>query len=291
MDVLWAALAICAMVSVTFYVLAVSWQRTLRGHSRALRALFERLDALETVEDPVIRRKIGELMPSPLREVHILSFRLGERFWRNVLGATEQQILDIRENGTFVGSVKIEIWRSHVAVTVRELLPRSKSAGWHTRTLDIYAVDSGTPTVLWELCLQLPANSHAVELEQSSVELRYENGAIVLASQAFAKEQWLQSTDGARAKERIVFRVPLDAEQLAEFRISEADMEPADVEDGAGAARFGSGRQTIAAAVASFSYQDEQQGVDWQLRVRELDGRTAPGQWTIMEPSQVRRVS
>jgi hypothetical protein len=289
MDVLWAALAICAMVSVTFYVLAVSWQRTLRGHSRALRAVFERLDALETVEDPVMRRKIGELMPSPLRQVHILSFRLGERFWRNTLGATDQQMLDVRVNGTFVGAVKIDVWRSHVAITVRELLARNKSADWQTRTIDIYATNSGTPTVLWELCLEPPANSPA--RQQSSVELRYENGAIVLAARTSANEHWFQGNNGAPAEEKVVFRIPLDAEQLAPFRMSEADTEPAEIEDEAGAARFGAGRQRADAAVALFSHQDERQGVDWQLCVRELDGRTASGQWSIMEPSQVRRVS
>lgn len=82
MDILWAALAICAIVSVAFYALALSWQRMLRGHSRAIRGLFQRLEALEAMDDPLMRRRIGELMPSPLEQVHILSFRLGERFWR-----------------------------------------------------------------------------------------------------------------------------------------------------------------------------------------------------------------
>jgi hypothetical protein len=287
MDVLWAAVAICAMVSLVFYVLAASWQRMLRSHSRAIRDLFQRMEALESMEDPLVRRKIGELAPSPLEQVHILSFRLSEQFWRDTMGATEQQMRQVHEYGIFVGSVKMEMWRSHVAVILTELLPQSKSAGWQTRSMDIYAPDSA-PTVLWELCLPPTANSPAVD--PPSVQLRYENRAVILAARSKIKRNWPDASDSESAGERIVFRIPLDAEHLAQFR--DPDPEVDDGETGkATAAPLEGGGQRADAHIASFSHEDERQGVDWQLHIRELDGRTSSENWTIMEPPRVRRVS
>ena len=289
MDILWAAIAICAIVSVAFYVLALSWQRMLRSHSRAIRELFDRLEALEAMDDPLMRRKIGELMPSPLEQVHILSFRLSERFWRDTLGATELQVRHVHEHGTFIGSVKIEVWRSHAAITVRELLPQSKSAGWQTRTVDIYATDSSAPAVLWQLCLEPAANSRGTE--PPSVELRYVNGAIVLATRSGTNRARPEASHSESMDERIVFCIPLDAEQLAQFRVPEVDRETGGVESEAAAGPSGAGGQRADGWIASFSHQDERQGVDWQLRIRDLNGRTTSEHWTIMEPPQVRRVS
>lgn len=287
MDILWAALAICAIVSVAFYALALSWQRMLRGHSRAIRGLFQRLEALEAMDDPLMRRRIGELMPSPLEQVHILSFRLGERFWRDTLGATEQQVRHVHEHGTFVGSVKIEVWRNHIAITLRELLPQSRTAGWQTRTVDIYAVDASAPVELWELCLE-PATNSAIE--SPSVELRYENRAIVLAAQTLPNKALPGALNRGSMEERIVFRIPLDAEQLAEFRVTETDMET-EVKPEAAVGSFEAGAQRGDAPMALFSHQDERQGVDWQLRIRDLNGRTASEHWTVMESPRIRRVS
>jgi hypothetical protein len=288
MDVLWAAVAICAMVSLVFYVLAASWQRMLRSHSRAIRDLLQRIETLESMEDPFVRRKIGELAPSPLEQVHILSFRLSERFWQNTLGATEQQMRHVHEHGIFVGSVKMEMWRSHVAVTLTELLPQSKSAGWQARTVDIYASDSSAPTVLWELCLSPSANSPAVA--PPSVQLRYENHTVILAARTKIKRNWPQASNIESADERIVFRIPLDAEHLAQFRAPDPEMDDGETGEAA-AAPFEAGSLRADASITSFSHQDEQQGVDWHLHIRELNGRTSSENWTIMEPPQVRRVS
>jgi hypothetical protein len=279
MDILWAALAICAIVSVAFYVLAVSWQRTLKGHSRAIRALFQRLESMEAMEDPLMRRKIGELMPSPLEQVHVLTFRLGERFWRETLGASEHQVRYVHENGTFVGSVKIEVWRSHSAITLTELLPQNKSAGWQTRRLDIYSEDRGAPSVLWEIRLDPLQNPLAPK--PSSAELRYQDGAIVLAARAWEKQAWPGFLDDRCMDEKIIFRIPLEAARLAEFHVSEAEVET----EGLNTKAQACGR------IALFSHYDERQDVDWQLRIRELDGRNTSENWTIMDPPEARRVS
>jgi hypothetical protein len=283
MDVLWAAVGICLIVSLVFYILAASWQRLLRGHSRAIRDLLQRVQAIESMEDPFMRSRIGQLAPSPLEQVYILSFRLSERFWRDTLGATEQQLRNVHEQGTFVGSVKMEMWRSHVAITLRELLPQSRSAGWQTRTVDIYATNCSEPTVLWELCPTSTANSPAAEAP--SVQLRYENQSVILAARAKTSRDWAEALDSQSADEGIVFCIPLDVEQLAEFRAPETeDADPA-------AAPLGTGSLPADVNVASFCYQDERQGVDWQLHVRELRRRTASERWTLLEPPRARRVS
>lgn len=279
MDILWAALAICAIVSVAFYVLALAWQRMLRDHSRAIRELFQRVESLEAMDDPFLRNKIGELMPSPLEQVFILSFRLGEPFWYVTMGATEQQLRHLREHGTFVGSVKIEIWRSHIAVTLRELLPQTKSGGWQTRTVDIYAADSAKPTSLWELC---PAPSgKPVGAQMATVELRYQGGAISLVTRTSARMTQEQPSNSESTDEKVVFRIPLDVGELIPYRVSEGETEntlagnEADTDTG----------------ILLFAHQDEQKGIDWQLRIRNLNGRMASTDWAIMEPSRIRRVS
>lgn len=278
MDILWATMAICAVVSVVFYVLALSWQRTLRSQAGAIRALVQRLETLEAMEDPAIRHRIGELMPPPLEKVCIFSFRLGDQFWRETAGATETQISHIHEHGTFVGSVKIETWRSHVTVTLRELPPHSQSSGWQTRTVDVYSTDSGAGTVLWELSLD-PEFNLLIQKPQI-LELRYENKAIVLAIRALPREAWAGAPNGDTLEEKIIFCIPLDAEQLAEFRVSETDMR----------ARI-DGEKEEGGSIASFTCQGERQGVDWQLRLRSFDGRVSAGHWTIVKPRRERRVS
>jgi len=278
MDILWAAMAICAIVSVVFYVLAVSWQRTLRSQAGAIRTLVQRLEAFEEMENPVMRRKISELMPPPLEKVCILSFRLSDAFWRDTAGLTEAQIRHIHEHGTFVGSVKIETWRSHVAVTLRELPPRSQSSGWQARTVDVYATESDSGTVLWELDLDpklaLPTR------KPPTLDLRYEKKAIVLAMTCLAKEALVGISNGEPTEEKIVFRVPLDDDQLVPFRVAETDVE-AGLETG----------KEEGTSIESFACQDERQGIDWQLRVRDFGGSVSSGRWTVLESPRARRVS
>ena len=70
MDIIWTALGVCVLVGFVFYVLAQYWQRLLRAHSHALRDLTARVQALEEMEDPGFRQKVGESVPSPLEQVY-----------------------------------------------------------------------------------------------------------------------------------------------------------------------------------------------------------------------------
>lgn len=286
MDVLWTGLAISVVVGFVFYVLAIYWQRLLRGHSRAIRALSDRIEALEEMEDPRFRRKVGDSAPSPLEQVYVFSFRLSERFWADTIGASNEQLCYIRERGIFLSSVKIERWRSHIAVTLTELLPENQSAGWRTRTVDIYPTkETGTSASLWELYLESPENSRPSDLP-SAVELRLEHESLVLRARGAVPHRGpalqVEGKAVAHSGDKTIFEVPLDGDRLAAFRAGE---------DGAdGDALFPAAPGTDS-WLAFYRGEDEGQGVDWQLCLRDLDRKAIWERWNITEPWQARRVS
>ncbi len=274
MNILWAALAICLIVSFVFYVFAVSWQRTLRGHSRAIHILYQRLESLESMEAPFLRRKISELMPSQLEEVCIFNLSFSERFWRRSLEMTDEQVCDIRENAALLGSVKLDVWRRHTTITVTELLPLAKSTGWQNRTMEIYDSDNRTVT-LWELCLGPNANS--AERDGRCLQLRFRDKALELAISCSRTSTEVH--DSKSSDERIFFCVPLDAERLADYRVDHLDLR-----------EFPDGEMAKDRMLACFSDEDEDAGIGWHLSIRALDGGVSD-KWRFMEPTQVRRIS
>jgi hypothetical protein len=286
MDMLWVALGISAVVGFVFYAMASYWGRLLKSHSKVIRFLTQRVEALEEMEDPRLRQRLGDSAPSPLEQVYIFSFRLGERFWPETIGATPEQMRYIREQGKFLGSAKIERWRSHITVTLTELLPQTQSAGWKTRTVDIYPMNgSSGSAVLWELYLEAPANTAERETHPL-LELRYEEELLVLRARGGRlpanRERMAAPENGGR----VLFRVPLERELLSEYRVSEEESEIENGEDGAAVSR---GRQRKDSWVTFYRHEDEKQGVDWQLCLRDLGRKAAWEQWRIVEPQQARR--
>lgn len=284
MEIIWAGLGISALVGFAFYIMASQWARLLKSHSKAIRFLMQRVEALEEMEDPRLRRRSDESAPSPLEQVYIFSFRLSERFWSDTIEATAEQMRYIREQGRFLGSAKIERWRSHMTVTLTELLPQSQSAGWQTRTVDIYPGNKlSEAALLWELHLESPVNFESHE-KLTALELRLEEGMLVLRAR---HGKIFSRGDGKTApSEKIIFHVPLDAELLSDFRVRDEEAD----EPG----REGNGEQAPMLPrneswLTSYQHQDEEQGVDWQLCLRDLARKNAWEQWDIVEPQQVRR--
>lgn len=275
MNILWTALAICLIVSFVFYVFAVSWQRTLRGHSRAIHILYQRLEALESMEAPFLRQKISELMPSQLEEVCIFSLSFSERFWRRSLEMTDEQVCDIRENAALLGSVKLDVWRRHTTITVTELLPLSKSSGWQNRTIEIYGSDNTTITRIWELCLGSIANRADGGGRCLQLRLRDRTFELALSSSRTLTDVH----DSKSSDERTFFRVPLDAEHLTDYRVDDQDLRDSPV-----------GEMAKDRTMAYFSNEDEDAGIGWHLSIRALDGGVSD-KWRFMEPAQVRRIS
>lgn len=272
MNIVWAALAICLIVAVVFYALALSWQRTLRGHSRAIRTLHQRLESLELMEDPFLRHRISKLAPSQLEEVWIFNLNLSERFWRNAVDATENRIREFRESAPILSTVRFEIWRSHIIATVTELLPSSKAAGLQNRTINIYPSESQQATALWEL--RLEPDSNPTDKAGRLLQLSFRNRTI-----EFAIRGWLMGVNEAD-DERILFRIPLDAEQLLGHRVENEE-----------SGEFLPNAAETEGIVLRFSDENEDTGITWRLSIRSLDGSTLPDKWKLLEPAQARRVS
>jgi len=281
MDIVWTALGICILVGFVFYVLALYWQRLLTKHSYAIRDLDARVQALEDMEDPNLRRKIGDSAPSPLEQVITLGFRLGERFWEDVLQASAEEIAYVKANGKFLGSVKIERWRSHSVVTIYEVLPQSKSAEWTSRTIDVYsssASGAAEPVTLWEL--PLAASAEYAPEPAPSLELRLVADALELRAAHGRFDSGGGNGAAAHVDEFVFFHIALDAAQLGEYRKSEAEG-PSDA----------GGTQVPASAdswISYFAHHDEYSGVDWQLCIRDLTRKEEWERWKVWEPWKAR---
>jgi len=286
-DVLWAALAISAIVVFVFYILASYWQRLLRQQSFTIRRLSERVQYLEEMGDPEFRRRLGEATPLPLEQVFTFSFRLDDRFWREGVHASEEDQKFIHEYGSFVGSVKLERWRSHTVVTITEVLPDRKTTGWQTRTLNFYSdpAKATDAVTLWELALSRPGVSAE---KPPSLDLVLRANAMEL--RGHLAPSGVRAGNGrhtARNRDDVAFfRVPLDRAQLAEFRsqdplTKEANGAENEREEGAVAPSAPVSWQ------AFYSDCDEDLGIEWQLRLCDLTQKSEWERWGILEPNDL----
>jgi hypothetical protein len=285
MDLLWPALGISVVVAFVFYVLANHWQRMLRQQAWMIRRLTERLRDVEEMSHPEFLRRLHEATPSPLEQVFTFSFRLSDFFWREVLGISERDLRLIRTGGSFPGSVKIERWRGHSVATVTEVLPESKSAGWQTRSLDLYAegTTSGDEVILWEIPLARPNGTAErpptleLVIRENSIDLC---GHLSPAMPANGNGHG----DNGQGDEIVFFRVPLDAAHLAEFRSHDPLGEPKNGNGKSGAEEI---QATGNSWQAFYSSEDENQGIEWQLRVRDLCKKSEWERWRVLESAPV----
>jgi hypothetical protein len=272
MEILWPTLGICVLVGFVFFVLAQHWQRLLRNQNFTIRRLTERVRTLEAIDDPEFRRRLNESSPSPLEQVLTFSLRLSDRFWRETLKITAQDLSFIRAFGSFLGSVKIERWRGHTVATISEVLPARHSAAWQTRSLDCYFDKSSgyDSLTLWEVPLARVQNSE----RPPSLELALKERSIELCAHL------LRSSNGSAKPggldEIVLFQVPLDSAELAEFRSNDPlrsfdDREPCDPYRDRNFWR------------AFYSHSDEAAGFEWQLWVRDLAKKAEWERWKILE--------
>jgi hypothetical protein len=262
-----------------FFVLAQHWQRVLRQQSWTIRRLLERVRDLEEMTDPEFRRRLNESAPLPLEQVFTLTFRLSDRFWHDALHTTEDDMRFIREFGSFVGSVKLERWRSHTVATITEVLPDRKATGWQTRSLDFYpdAAKSGGALTLWELALARPGLSAE---RPPSLELVLRENSVDLIGHLTGGASANGNRTQTGHEEAMLFRVPLDTSLLAEFRSH-------DPSDGADNGSGNSGTDEILASANSwhafYSGRNDDLGIEWQLRLRDLNKKSEWERWKILE--------
>ncbi len=277
MEILWPALGISIIVVFVFFVLAQHWHRILRHHSWTIRRLTERLHELEAVGNPEFRRRLGQALPSPLEQVLNFSLRLDDRFWRDTICASGEDLAFIRAFGSFLGSVKIERWRGRSVVTVTEVLPEARLAGWQTRTMDVYFEDGrgGESSTLWELPLARPRGTST---HPPSLELLLRQDSLELCRRSEFVPANIQ--ESRQTGERAVFlRVPLDPARLAEFRIHHPSSGLEEMSaDGSSWQAFYSGGDFLA-------------GYEWQLSLRDLEKKSDWEQWKILESAPVRSAS
>jgi hypothetical protein len=293
MDILWVALAVCVVVGFVFVVLARHWQRLLVHQSWTIRRLTDRVSSLEEVADPNFRRKLDESAPSPLERVYTFSFRVNDDFWRKTIKATTRQLRYIRDHGNFLGSVKIEQWRSHTVFTVTEVLPDAKSATWQTRSFDVFPDDLAIaehPITLWEMSL---ANEKAgvPSGRVPTLELRWREGDLELCSRSDGFMTAEDNTITLTLNEQILFAVPLDAERLAQYRAADGN--------GNGSSEIDELLQRLTGEmpaapgnswIATFAREDESLGIEWNLSLRDLTRQSDWKRWKVFEAAQMTKV-
>jgi hypothetical protein len=283
MDILWPAIGIGVIVGFIFFVLAQHWRRILGQHAWTIRRLTERVRDLEEMADPEFRRRLGEAAPMPLEQVFTLTFRLNDRFWQDAVHTTEENLEFIREFGSFVGSVKLDRWRSHTVATVAEVEPDRKETGWRVRSLDFYP-DPGKPgrgLTLWELAL---TRSKFSTERPPSLELVLRENSVDLLGHLVPSEGASNGGNGhgSSCEEVVFLRVPLDTSQLAEFRSHDPSNEA-----GKGSEAGVDQPPAGASWQAFYSGGDEALGIEWQLRLRDLNRKSQWDRWKILEPVSV----
>jgi len=281
MDASWLALLVAIAIVFVFFILVQHWQRVLRRQDWSLRRMMERLGNIESIADPQFLERLSEAAPMPLERVFTLSFRLDDRFWDDVLRATDEERRFVRDHGSFVGSVKLERWRSHTVATVTEVMPDRKALGWQTRSLDLYSdpARAREAFTLWELAL---GRVGPAAERPPSLELLLRGDSLELLGHLDGRSEGANghgSGGSAALEDVLLFRVPLDAAQLAPFRSH----------DPAGNGNGDATSNVLAARANSwqsfYSGCDESAGIEWQLRLRDLTKKSEWERWKILESS------
>lgn len=267
-DLLWLILGGCALVTFAFFLLIRYWQRLLQHHTWTIRQLSRRVQELEGLGDPAFRRRLEETAPVPLESVFTLTFRFSQKFWNDTLGLGEEDERFIRECGSFVGSVKLERWRSHSVASVTEVLPASQGARWQTRTLHFFSSPAADNegVQLWELILG-PADAAAHRAD--SLELQIVTREHCDCIELRARHSRSRPLDSGSPTEPL-FSIPLDRAMLASRRAPEP-VAPGDPE---------------CAWKGFYSFQDEVRGIEWQLWMQDLTRKAEWERWKIVETEQ-----
>jgi hypothetical protein len=291
MDILWIALGVCVIVGFVFVILARHWQRLLAHQAWSIRRLTDRLHSLEEVADPNFRRKLDESAPSPLAQFFTFGLGLGDRFWRNTVETTEAQRAFIREEGNFLGSVKIERWRSHIVLTVTEVLPQNKSANWQTRTFDIFPenLSDDAPVTLWQMPLAKPQVG-AASGRVPTIELRWQDGALALCALQDRRAADNADVITLAPEERILLSVPLDPELLEPFRQPDRgalDELPEEFDKLHTNGTNSNGHQFV----AFYGSDDAETGIEWHLCLRDLARHSEWDRWRVVEAIEMTKVS
>jgi hypothetical protein len=277
MDLLWPALGISVIVGFVFFVMAGHWGKVLRQQASAISRLSHRLQMIEEVDDPHFRERLSESSPAPLEQVITFTLRFTDQFWRETLGLTANDWEFVRASGSFVGSVKLERWRSHTLATVTEILPNRKTAAWQNRSLYYYpaAAQYGEPLTLWDVPLARPRPGE----RPPALELTLRGDALEL----IVNSAHSTGNGNGAIRERVLLATPLHARLLAPFR----GHDPAEISNGNGSAN-GNG---VSSWRTYYAAEDENLGIEWQLRMVDLNRKVDWERWKILDSTAPRVTS
>lgn len=301
MDILWPAVGIGIAAVFFVFIVAQHWHRQLREQAWTVRHLARRIEDLEQMGDPDFRRRLGESAPVPLEQVFHFTFRLADRFWRDTLSLTDENRKFVRSFGSFVGSVKLERWRSHIVATVAEVLPDSGPAsgatGWRTRSLDFYPGQApgqasnpaaGESLTLWEVPLERANGSGK---RPPSLELILRKNLIELRGNSLDPSM-LRLHSSVPAAEISLLRVPLDPARLVDLRaadpLSSAEPSNGNGDPSASGQNDAGLKPSLVAWEAFFCDRDDSIGIEWELRVRDLTKKAEWERWKILDPNPQR---
>jgi hypothetical protein len=276
MDILWVAVGVCVIVGFMFYVLAQQWGRTIRQNSLAIRQLSGHVQDLEN--------RMEEFSLVPLEQVFILSFRLTDRFWNHELKIKEKDWEFVRKFGSFVGSIKIERWRSHLAAAVTEVLPGAGTAKWQTRSLDYYPDESKDDLLtLWELQFapttdREEGGSLELVLCRKAIELRghFHAFPIPISSNGSSKESATAAVS--------FFQIPLESRRLEQFRIPCAST---DAVGGADTAELKPMIVETSTWQSFYSHRDQDRGIEWDLQLWDLKKKAQWESWKVLDHAAI----
>jgi hypothetical protein len=277
----WALLIAIGLAFVVF-VLVQHSQRILRHQSGSIKRLLERMRNLESISDPMFLQRLNEAAPMPLEQIFTISFRLDDVFWTRALRASDEVRRFVREYGSFVGSVKLERWRSHTVATIAEIPPDRKATGWQTRSLELYSdpARANDSCTLWEMPLA-PAGAGAER--PPSLELLLRANTVEFLGHLAPNDGSTEGNghDGSAFEDVVFFRIPLDTAQLARFRAED----PAANGNGHGEkhelSRLAKSWQTF------YLGGDETLGIEWQLRMHDLTKKSEWERWKILESASI----
>ena len=282
MDILWIVVGGGIFVVFGLLVIAQHWHEQFVRGAIALNALKDRLTVLEEIADPERLRRLGKSASSPLERVYTISILFDNRFWRDTLQLSSEAMAFVRMSGTFLGSIKIECWRTHSIATMSEVLPSSKSAPWQTRSVDIYAGDSRIEQgglSLWTLALH--ASQPTAPARFSELDLRLERNALGLYAKAAPSAAGFLGQGGESTTDELLIVIPLSPVGLAKY---EATDEEPDLETGFEAVPPGNGSHGEAnSRTTVFENRNEEQGIDWRLSLREFVLTDGPRRPKVLE--------
>jgi len=160
-------------------------------------------------------------------------------------------------------------------------MPDRKATGWQTRSLDFYpdARKSSDALALWDLPL---ARTGPSAERPPSLELLLRENSVDLIGHLASNGNGHRS--GAAHDEVVFFRVPLDTARLAGFR----SLDPSEgLDEGAGSPAPEEALQGANSWHAFYADRNESLGIEWQLRLRDLNRKSEWERWKILESAAI----